>query len=255
MLNNNKHHNIHLQRAWNKYGSEFFEFFIIEECEGAHELLLERENFHIRANRESGQRLFNLGDAEGGSFWLYKTEEERREIGRRISEGVTRAHKNDPGIIQRMADAKRGKPLPQSGRDKLSAHWSGVPKSDETRARMSAFQKVRAQGEDVKANMAAVGKNRAGKTPFNAITYTYNEMVFPSGSAACRALNLTGRQLKKMVDSGAIIKNGQGLTPSTAKPIIIDGAFYKSKTHARTSLHIDDAQIESLIKQGLAYYE
>lgn len=30
-LNNNQHHNRHLQSAWNYYGSEFFEFSIIEE--------------------------------------------------------------------------------------------------------------------------------------------------------------------------------------------------------------------------------
>jgi len=29
----NKHHSIHLQRAWNKYGEENFKFEIIEECE------------------------------------------------------------------------------------------------------------------------------------------------------------------------------------------------------------------------------
>lgn len=32
-LNRNKHHNIHLQRAWNKYGEECFKFEVIEYCE------------------------------------------------------------------------------------------------------------------------------------------------------------------------------------------------------------------------------
>ena len=32
-LNNNCHHNIHLQNAWNKYGEENFEFSIVEECD------------------------------------------------------------------------------------------------------------------------------------------------------------------------------------------------------------------------------
>jgi group I intron endonuclease len=31
-LNNNHHHNIHLQNAWNKYGANNFEFSIVEEC-------------------------------------------------------------------------------------------------------------------------------------------------------------------------------------------------------------------------------
>lgn len=39
-LNNNKHKNIHLQNAWNKYGSENFEFIIIEILSGS---FLEKE--------------------------------------------------------------------------------------------------------------------------------------------------------------------------------------------------------------------
>ena len=32
-LNNNHHYNSHLQQSWNKYGSESFEFHIIEICD------------------------------------------------------------------------------------------------------------------------------------------------------------------------------------------------------------------------------
>ena len=31
-LRNGNHHSIHLQRAWDKYGEENFEFKVIEEC-------------------------------------------------------------------------------------------------------------------------------------------------------------------------------------------------------------------------------
>lgn len=31
-LNKNKHHSVLLQRSWNVYGSENFEFIILEEC-------------------------------------------------------------------------------------------------------------------------------------------------------------------------------------------------------------------------------
>lgn len=44
-LRENWHHSIYLQRAWNKYGEENFEFIIVEEC--AKEILLEREQFYI----------------------------------------------------------------------------------------------------------------------------------------------------------------------------------------------------------------
>ena len=32
-LSNNRHHNNHLQNAWNKYGCENFDFYILEECD------------------------------------------------------------------------------------------------------------------------------------------------------------------------------------------------------------------------------
>lgn len=45
LLNNNEHHSIKLQRAWNKYGQDNFKFEILEECEV--EKLLYLEQFYI----------------------------------------------------------------------------------------------------------------------------------------------------------------------------------------------------------------
>lgn len=44
-LNTNQHHNTHLQRAWNKYGINTFEFKILEYCEP--DKLIEREQWYI----------------------------------------------------------------------------------------------------------------------------------------------------------------------------------------------------------------
>ena len=44
-LKNNKHHSPYLQKSWNKYGTEMFEFQILEECEK--EVLIEREQYWI----------------------------------------------------------------------------------------------------------------------------------------------------------------------------------------------------------------
>lgn len=44
-LRHNKHDNPHLQSAWNKYGEQFFDYFIIEEC--TIEALLIREQHYI----------------------------------------------------------------------------------------------------------------------------------------------------------------------------------------------------------------
>lgn len=44
-LDKQKHYNIVLQRAWNKYGATNFEFEILEECDPS--LLLEREQYYL----------------------------------------------------------------------------------------------------------------------------------------------------------------------------------------------------------------
>ncbi len=44
-LNNNSHHSLILQRAWNKYGINVFMFEIIEECEPRR--CLEREQYYL----------------------------------------------------------------------------------------------------------------------------------------------------------------------------------------------------------------
>lgn len=44
-LKRNRHHSIYLQRAWNKYGEDAFEFIILEHC--VKELLIFKEQFYL----------------------------------------------------------------------------------------------------------------------------------------------------------------------------------------------------------------
>jgi len=44
-LKNNKHYNNHLQRSWNKYNEDKFQFWILENCNT--DVLIERENYFI----------------------------------------------------------------------------------------------------------------------------------------------------------------------------------------------------------------
>lgn len=64
-LNNNHHYNSHLQQSWNKYGSESFEFHIIEICDKS--LLNEREIYWIEKfdSLENGYNATSGGDSFG----------------------------------------------------------------------------------------------------------------------------------------------------------------------------------------------
>lgn len=55
-LKNNIHINQHLQSAWNKYGADKFQFFVIEYC--GKEARWEREKFYIEALEK--KQLFNM---------------------------------------------------------------------------------------------------------------------------------------------------------------------------------------------------
>jgi group I intron endonuclease len=58
-LNGNRHHNIYLQRAWNQYGEDNFNFYMLETCERS--ILDSREIYYITmfncANNEYGYNI------------------------------------------------------------------------------------------------------------------------------------------------------------------------------------------------------
>ena len=58
-LNSGKHHNVPLQRAWNKYGEDNFSFEVVEECEEI--ILLEVEQYYLDLNPD-----YNIGLKSSG---------------------------------------------------------------------------------------------------------------------------------------------------------------------------------------------
>lgn len=64
-LNANSHHNIHLQRAWNKYGEDSFEFSVIKSVESEKIMFLEEVEMISNSNN-----LYNLaGGGNGGDLF------------------------------------------------------------------------------------------------------------------------------------------------------------------------------------------
>jgi group I intron endonuclease len=67
-LRHNKHHSVHLQRAWNKYGEKSFIFEIVEEV--TKQALFKKEQYHLDTytpwNVEIGYNMSK--SATGGDF-------------------------------------------------------------------------------------------------------------------------------------------------------------------------------------------
>ncbi|NCB40871.1 MAG: hypothetical protein EOM80_19120 [Erysipelotrichia bacterium] len=120
-LRGNRHHNDHMQRAWNKYGADSFSFSILEECQV--EKLNERENWWL--SRFVGNTCFmNIGTTAEASLRGVK---------------FSQAHKDK--IAQAQSGEKHynyGKHLPEEHRKKISEGGKGLKRNNATRRKISA---------------------------------------------------------------------------------------------------------------------
>lgn len=67
-LNNNKHHNSHLQNSWNKYGESSFEFSILEKVDK--KLLRDVEQEYL--NQADFKRLYNISTSSAAPSQEYR---------------------------------------------------------------------------------------------------------------------------------------------------------------------------------------
>jgi group I intron endonuclease len=145
-LRRNKHHSIHLQRAWNKYGEENFTYFELL-TELTKEQAKEKEEFLINkyydvsynvSKKSSGGDLIsyhpNLDEIKekhreiGNNWWESKTEEEKKEFANKfVGEN----------------NAMYGKTHTSEARKKISEVQKGRKMSDEQKTIVSNTQRKR----------------------------------------------------------------------------------------------------------------
>lgn len=110
-----KHHNIFLQRVWNKYGEENFDFEIIENLEHESDLFV-RETFWINALSPT----YNLGEVGGGD--MISNHPSKDDIIRRIADTL---RKN----ISKLSDEERISKYGQFGSN--NPNWRGGISGDD----------------------------------------------------------------------------------------------------------------------------
>ena len=123
-LNKNQHHCRHLQNAWNKYGSQEFEFIIVEQCKK--EILEQREQFWL----DNSVPEYNIARIAGSNQGIVFLPERRRKI----SEAQIRIS-NDPKEKKRRSN--RLKQQWQQGlmnRATVNAHLAAAKKRKEFKA-------------------------------------------------------------------------------------------------------------------------
>jgi group I intron endonuclease len=80
-LENNKHHNILLKRAWDKYGEDSFIFFVIEVTD---DLLVREQYWMDRFSSYHPDSGYNLYPVAGSPANVKLTEEHKRKIGEAV---------------------------------------------------------------------------------------------------------------------------------------------------------------------------
>lgn len=118
LLKHNKHTSIYLQRGYNKYGIDNFEFYILEEVL-ENDLLEIREQYWI----DISKNLYNLCKIAGNKSGFKHSKETKLKIsnsnkGRKVSEDTKKL----------LSIINKGKIVSLETRQKLSKSLKGVPK-------------------------------------------------------------------------------------------------------------------------------
>lgn len=148
-LKKNQHDNPYLQNAWNKYGSESFEFSIIELCSTDQLTILEQ--FHADTLKEQNVTLYNIGkyfDSPRRGVPLSKNQRQK------ISNART-------GRFTGKDNPFYGKTHTPESLEKMSKTHKGRKTSDETKLKMSNVHRGKKHSDKAKQNMvlAQSGEN------------------------------------------------------------------------------------------------
>lgn len=152
-LNEGTHHNIHLMRAWEKYGKEAFKFELVESVSDV-SLLREREQWWID-HLDVANSGFNICPLAESSLGTKHTEESRQNMingarGRRRPV-LTEEHR------RKISEARKGQRLTEETKRKVSETKRGKksgPLSEEHRRKLSEARRGKKFDEEWRKNIA-----------------------------------------------------------------------------------------------------
>lgn len=128
LLESNKHHNIALQRAWNKYSKKAFRFYVLEECRPEELNALEIKWIEKFDTYAKGYNLTKGGEGQLGR----KLTEEQKEHLSQINKGALNPNyglKRSLETRKKMSIAMshKKKPLSEAHKKKISEGCKGIP--------------------------------------------------------------------------------------------------------------------------------
>lgn len=131
-LRSNQHSNPHLQSAWNEYGEDNFEAFVVEECMPDELILIEQlylDNTNC-LNSDLGYNINKFADR------IVLTEEQKTKIS--LSK---KGKKRSESTKKKLSEANKKRKWTEEQRQKFTVSTTGQKRTDETKNKMSISQK------------------------------------------------------------------------------------------------------------------
>lgn len=179
-LNGGYHDNPHLQAAWNKYGSDNFEFAVVELCDDP-ERLNDLEIKYIAECKQTGL-CYNISDGGDGGMLLGKhlSEETKRKIGEKNRQNMLGRKLSDE-TRQKMSQSqiKRFESWTDEDRkewgQKMSLATRGCKWSKEAREKFSKIQQEHPNGAKYTADdIRAIRRKRANGAKLTELAEEYH---------------------------------------------------------------------------------
>lgn len=224
-LNKGNHHCIYLQRAWDKYSEDDFEFIIYKECETEEESI-ELEQYFIDNFKE---QLYNTSNEAGFGGDLLTGNPRREEIIEKRRNTCKRQYltMSKEDRIKRYSkfgekNGMYGKTHTPEVRKKLSEKQKGIEPGNKGKKYEDYMSEKKAK--KIKEKLSEDAKQRTGeKNPF------YGKAHSEETKEKLRQINL-------------------GKKPTNSRPVELDGVYYESVTEASRQLGVVPATIINRIK-------
>lgn len=224
-LRNNKHHSIYLQRAWNKYGEDNFEFIIIKQGISEEESI-DLEQFYINNYKDV---IYNVSDKADFGGDLLSNNPNKELIIENIKNSLCKFHSSLSKEEKILKYGNRGNKNGMYGKHhtnesklKMSENHKGIEPYNKNKKYEVYMGEEKAK--EVKQKLSDIAKLRTGdKNPFYGKHHS----------------NETKEKLKKI---------NLGKKPVNCKKVEIDGVIYESVTEASRQLGVCPATIIYRIK-------
>ena len=146
-LRNNKHDNKNIQKDWNEYGQNSFEFNIIAECEENELNELEKKyiNEYKSYDKNFGYNMTLGKNGNGGEIYT-------GEAKKKMSEAKKGKHHTEE-TRKKISESKMGHEVREETRKKISESKMGYNHTEETKKKMSKNHSDFSGSKNPKANM------------------------------------------------------------------------------------------------------